>query len=164
VALAKAHDVLTREHWDGAGLGEIAADAIAPYSAKGGPPRFQIDGPNLRLHPKSALALSMALHELATNAVKYGALSNGTGAVQISWMLNGDDPRRFRLRWAESGGPPVEKPQRRGFGSRLVERGLAQDLSGEVRLDFERSGLICTIDAPLSEVAGGGMNNPLEPR
>lgn len=96
----------------------------------------------------------MALHELATNAVKYGALSNGTGAVAIDWRITDDVPRRFRLRWTETGGPPVEEPRRRGFGSRLVESGLAQDLGGEVRLHFEKSGLICTNDAPLSEVAG----------
>jgi PAS domain S-box-containing protein len=154
VALAKTHDVLTREHWTGAGLNEVMADAVTAYSGEGQAMRFHIGGPDLRLQTKSALALSMALHELATNAVKYGALANATGTVAINWRITQDDPQRFRLRWTETGGPPVEEPRRRGFGSRLVECGLAQDLGGDVRLHFERSGLICTIDAPLSEVAG----------
>jgi two-component sensor histidine kinase len=155
VALAKAHDVLTRERWEGAHLSEIVANAIAPYSGDGRTNRFHVEGVDLRLQTRSALAFSMALHELGTNAVKYGALSNGTGTVAIDWNVTQGSPQRFRLRWAESGGPPVEKPRRRGFGSRLVERGLAQDLGGEVQLDFKRSGLICTIDAPLSEIFGG---------
>ena len=98
----------------------------------------------------------MALHELATNAVKYGALSNGTGNVAIDWRLVPGDPQRFRFRWVEKGGPPVETPRKRGFGSRLIERGLAQDLAGEARLSFEREGVVCTIEAPLSE-AGGNL-------
>src|SRR6185437_7562617 len=108
---------------------------------------------------KSALALSMALHELATNAVKHGALSNRTGAVEIDWRFSQGEGARFRLCWIERGGPPVEKPRRRGFGSRLVEQGLAQDLAGEVRLDFERAGLRCTIDAPLAGVTGEGIDS-----
>lgn len=157
MALAKAHDVLTREHWVGADLNEVVSDAIAAYSEDGQASRFQVSGPELRLQPKSALALSMALHELATNAVKHGALSNGTGAVEIEWHVSQGDQKRFHLRWIESGGPPVEKPRRRGFGSRLVEQGLAQDLAGQARLDFETSGLICTIGAPLAEVSGDGL-------
>jgi two-component sensor histidine kinase len=97
----------------------------------------------------------MALHELATNAVKHGALSNGTGNVKITWRLTSGDPQRFQLRWAETGGPPVETPRRRGFGSRLIEQGLAHDLAGEVRLAFARAGLVYTIDAPLKEIGGG---------
>jgi two-component sensor histidine kinase len=155
LALARAHDVLTREHWAGADLRKVVSDAVAAYSEDGRAPRVQVNGPDLRLQPKSALALSMALHELATNAVKHGALSNGSGAVEIDWHISRDEQQRFRLRWIESGGPAVEKPRRRGFGSRLVEQGLAQDLAGDVRLDFERAGLVCTIDAPLAEVVGG---------
>lgn len=155
IALAKAHDVLTLEHWAGADLRRVVADSIAPYQEDGRAPRFSVDGPDLRLRPHSALALSMALHELATNAVKHGALSNGAGSVDIDWRVSPADRQRFSLRWVESGGPPVEKPRRRGFGSRLVEQGLAQDLAGEVRLDFERAGLVCSIEAPLAEVAAG---------
>jgi two-component sensor histidine kinase len=109
----------------------------------------------VRLRPKAVLALSMALHELATNAVKYGALSNATGNVEINWRLLPGAPRRLQLRWAESGGPPVAAPRRRGFGSRLVEEGLAYDLAGKAQLTFAREGLVCTIDAPLDEAEEG---------
>lgn len=154
VALAKAHDVLTQQQWEGADLDNVVADAIAPYSYGAAGSRFRAAGPHIRLEPKAALALSMALHELATNAVKYGALSNGTGNVEITWRLGPGDPQRFQLRWAESGGPPVEPPNRRGFGSILVERGLARDLAGEAHLSFARDGLVYTIDAPLDEIRG----------
>ena len=161
VALAKAHDVLTQESWEGAGLKQIVANAISAYLDDRGGQRFEIDGPELRVQPKSALALSMALHELATNAVKYGSLSNQVGRVRISWVSTQDTPPRFQLRWAESDGPPVEPPRGRGFGSRLIEQGLARELAGEVQLDFERQGLVCTIEAPLVEVAWGVTGSTL---
>lgn len=155
MALAKAHDVLTREHWEAADLEKLVADAMAPHAGDIREPRFRIAGPSVRLRPKAALALSMALHELATNAAKYGALSNSTGGVEISWRVVPGDPTRFQLRWAEVGGPPVEAPRRRGFGSRLIEQGLSQDLGGEVRLDFAGPGVVCMIEALLDEVAAG---------
>lgn len=155
VALSKAHNVLTQEHWEGASLNKVVADAIAAYSCDVKKSRFQVAGPIVRLQPRTVLALSMALHELATNAVKYGALSNKTGGVEINWRLTPGDQQRFQLRWAESGGPPVETPRRRGFGSRLIEQGLAQDLAGAARLTFAPEGLVCTIDAPLDEIVGG---------
>jgi two-component sensor histidine kinase len=96
----------------------------------------------------------MALHELATNAVKYGALSNDTGKVQISWIVE-DKGRDFQFRWSESGGPLVVVPRRRGFGSRLIEQGLSQDLAAQVRLEFEEEGVVCTIKAPIDEVRAG---------
>ena len=96
----------------------------------------------------------MALHELATNAVKYGALSNGTGEVEVSWTIQ-DHSQDFQLRWAERGGPPVISPHRRGFGSRLIEQGLSQDLGGEVRLQFDSQGVVCTSRAPLDEIRDG---------
>jgi two-component sensor histidine kinase len=94
----------------------------------------------------------MALQELATNAVKYGALSNETGEVRLEWQVDesGKEPR-LRLTWAESGGPSVKAPSRQGFGTRLIERSLAQDLEGEVRLVFEPEGLVCTIQARLEK-------------
>ena len=157
-ALAKAHDVLTREAWEGASLNRVVADAVAAYSGDIQASRFRVAGPLVRLRPNAVLALSMALHELATNALKYGALSNGTGSVEINWLLIPGDPRRFRFRWTESGGPPVGMPSRRGFGSRLIEQGLAHDLAGEVRLTFAPAGLVCTIDAPLDEI---GQREPV---
>jgi two-component sensor histidine kinase len=152
VALSRAHDLLTQEHWLGASLNKVVADTTAAYSGDGQEPRFHVAGPIVRLQPKAVLALSMALHELATNAVKYGALTNITGSVEITWRLIPGDPQRFELRWAESGGPPVKMPRRRGFGSRLVEQGLAQDLAGEARLTFAPGGVVCTIAAPLDEI------------
>lgn len=152
VALSKAHDVLTQGQWEGASLNAVVADAIAAYSGDAKSARFQLAGPIVQLQPKAVLALSMVLHELATNAVKYGALSNTAGSVGINWRRIPGDPGRLRLRWAESGGPPVQTPPRRGFGSRLIEQGLARDLACEARLTFAREGLVCTIDAPLDEI------------
>jgi two-component sensor histidine kinase len=98
-----------------------------------------------------ALALAMALQELATNAVKYGALSNGAGQIRVLWKLNSASaPNRLNLMWEESDGPPVHEPVRRGFGTRLIERSLAHDLAGEVRIEFAPTGVQCSVDAPLA--------------
>jgi len=105
----------------------------------------------VRLPPRMALALAMALQELATNAVKYGALSNEAGEVRIQWALDRTKvPPCLHLRWQEGGGPPVKVPTRRGFGTRLIERSLALDLDGDVQIDFAPGGVVCTVDAPLS--------------
>jgi PAS domain S-box-containing protein len=151
IALSRAHDVLTRENWDGANLREIVRQAIEPYRRQEDD-RFVIKGEAVRLPPRMALALAMALQELATNAVKYGALSSDTGRVEVAWAVErtGAAPR-LKLRWRESGGPPVAPPSRRGFGSRLIERSLARDLSGGVSLEFAPEGLVCTIDAPVQK-------------
>jgi PAS domain S-box-containing protein len=153
LALSKSHDVLTRQHWEGADLIDVVDGAIAPYRGRSEQNRFSIAGEPLRLRPKAVLALSLAFHELATNAVKYGALSNDSGNVSIDWRVV-PQSRRFELRWKEHGGPAVQPPARRGFGSRLVERGLAQDIAANVRLTFGDSGVTCSIDAPLHEIAG----------
>ena len=148
-ALSRAHDVLTRENWIGADLREIIDGAVQPYRSWGGS-RVRIKGPEVRLLPQTALALAMALHELATNAVKYGALSNASGQVDIAWtVLSGDQHERILMRWKESGGPPVQPPTRRGFGTRLIERSLAHDLGGEATIDFASEGVVCTICAPV---------------
>ncbi|MDQ4136333.1 MAG: PAS domain S-box protein, partial [Pseudomonadota bacterium] len=149
MALSRAHDVLTRENWEGASLREIVLQALEPYANRR-EDRLHLSGRDIRLVPRAALALAMALQELATNAVKYGALSNGAGEIDIAWKLDRKaDPPRLRLRWEERGGPPVSPPARRGFGSRLIERSLAQDLDGEVRIAFAPTGVVCTVDAPL---------------
>jgi PAS domain S-box-containing protein len=153
IALSKSYDVLTHQHWEGADLRDVVNGAIAPYRGRSAPDRFSIEGERLRLRPKAVLALSLAFHELAINAVKYGALSNDNGRVLLDWRVD-PQSQRFELRWRESGGPAVQPPARRGFGSRLVERGLAQDIAGEARLTFSDSGLECAIDAPLHEIAG----------
>ena len=148
-ALAKAHDVLTRESWEGASLRDIVEEALAAHrDARAA--RFAITGPDVRLAPRAALAIAMALHELATNAAKYGALSNESGRVRLDWRVAaGESGPALHLTWAEEGGPPVAPPARKGFGTRLIERGLAADLDGDVCLDFRPAGVVCTIEAPL---------------
>jgi PAS domain S-box-containing protein len=150
IALSRAHDVLTRENWEGASIEEIIAGAVEAYRQRG-EGRFSIKGPDVRLPPRTALALAMATQELVTNAVKYGALSNETGQVRITWLIDrSEKPARLELRWQEIGGPLVKPPDRRGFGSRLVERSLAQDLGGEVKIEFAPTGVVCTVKAPLN--------------
>ncbi|KSV64751.1 hypothetical protein N183_34645 [Sinorhizobium sp. Sb3] len=149
INLSKAHDLLTRESWQSADLRKIVADTVKPLA--GGESRFQIEGPSIRLSPSAALAVAMALHELSTNAAKYGALTSEDGRVSIAWQLHGKgDERKFVLRWQESGGPPVVQPTRKGFGSLLIERALASELRGEVHVGYEITGLECTIIAPIS--------------
>ena len=151
IALSKAHDVLTRESWEAASLHQIVSEAMEPFRAHG-ENRIKVAGSQVRLPPSMALAVAMALQELATNAVKYGALSNQTGEVEIDWSLDGtDSPAHLHLRWEESGGPPVQLPNRRGFGTRLIERSLAGDLHGEAKIEFASSGLVCTITAPVPD-------------
>jgi PAS domain S-box-containing protein len=146
MALSRAHDVLTRESWEGASLREIVDGAVSPHGGAG----FEIAGPDLRVSPRVALALAMSLHELCTNAAKYGALSCPDGVVSVVWAVAGESGgRRLAFRWAERGGPPVTPPARRGFGSRLIERQLATEFDGSVRLDFRPEGVVCTIDARL---------------
>ncbi|MCW5733252.1 MAG: PAS domain-containing protein [Enhydrobacter sp.] len=141
LTLSGAHSLLTDESWDGAHLA-----AVARASLRAGRDRISFAGEDLRLRPKSAVALAMALHELGTNALKYGALSVEQGSVAVRWSTSDG---RFRLHWEERGGPVVLAPVRRGFGSRMIERGLAAELRGEVRIDWRPEGVVCTIDAPL---------------
>ena len=152
-ALSRAHDVLTRQQWEGADLGEIVQGAVLLFAGAEAD-RFSISGPPVWLAPHQALALAMALHELATNAAKYGALSNLEGRVRLAWSVTGAGAeRRLVLEWREAQGPTVTIPRRKGFGSRLLERGLARELGGRVQMDFRPHGLVCTIEAPLLEPA-----------
>ena len=145
MALSGAHDMLTREHWDGADLRDIVARAIAPHRGDGS--RIRFAGPSIRLLPKSALALAMALHELCTNAVKYGALKGDRGQVSIDWRTtNAEASPGLWLHWEESGGPAVQPPQRHGFGSRLL-RTLSEDLDARVEIHYPATGVVCTIVA-----------------
>ena len=111
--------------------------------------RFQVEGPAVHLNPKRALALGMALHELATNAAKYGALSNATGAVHVHWAIL-PDGKSLNFRWEERGGPLVAAPEHRGFGLRLIEHGMEREISGKVTLDFRPEGLVCQWDMKLT--------------
>jgi PAS domain S-box-containing protein len=148
VALSRAHDQLTRGRWESANLKEIAEEIFAPYSSGGG---LAIDGEGVYLAPQAALMLAMIFHELATNAAKYGSLSAPAGKLALSWKVaNGSSPRRLRIEWQESGGPAVSAPARRGFGSKLVERGITQELKGSAEMTFDPAGLRCTMEIPLS--------------
>ena len=150
IALATAHDILTRENWAGADLVDVVAETVKPHV--GGIDRFRIEGTHVRLGPSAALAISMAIHELGTNAAKYGALSTPEGHVDITWEFGGDSiSRRLKLVWSESGGPAVLKPSAKGFGSKMIERALALELNGEVRIDYVATGVVCTIDAPMPQ-------------
>lgn len=153
LTLAAAHDVLTRESWEGAELDDVATGALDPFGGRNSG-RFVVSGPRVRLEPRAALALALGLHELCTNALKYGALSAEQGYVVVYWEITRDAEPLLRLTWVEHGGPPVAVPARRGFGTRLVERSLAQDLGGTARIDFgDPEGIRCLIEVRLSEVA-----------
>lgn len=157
LALSKAHGLLGRKLWEAVSLRDVIDQILQPFGLNDRRvAHFSIKGDDVRLQPKAALTLAMVLHELATNAVKHGALSNdAAGKVDIAWQVEpapqGD---RMRLRWQESGGPPVTPPRRKGFGSRLIEGGLAQDLEGEVRLDYEPAGVVCQINMPVPRQVG----------
>jgi two-component sensor histidine kinase len=144
-ALSSQHDLLTLDNWEGASFEGVVRRALRPWR-ENEHAHFAVGGPAVHLDPKQALALGMAFHELATNAAKYGAFSNETGMVQVSWTV---EPGLLKLRWEESGGPAVCEPQRRGFGLRLVEYGLAREISGKVSLDFRPEGLLCEWDMKL---------------
>jgi PAS domain S-box-containing protein len=143
-ALAAAHDVLTKRNWEAGSLEQMIAGAVAPHDPGDG--RLTLGGPAVNLEPKTAVAIALAIHELATNAVKYGALSTPAGRVDVRWSVQDG---RLRLRWRETGGPPVLEPPRRGFGMRLLEHGLAEELKGCVRIDFRPEGLVCAVEAQL---------------
>lgn len=142
IALARAHDLLTETEWTAVPLDQIVAAAMSPFEDGH---RFQIDGPAILLPPRQAIAFALALHELATNALKYGALSAPGGRVHIAWALR---DKGFRLSWVEQGGPMVVSPTHTGFGMRLLKRNLAAELSGEISLNYLPEGLRCEISAP----------------
>ncbi|HZH10012.1 MAG TPA: HWE histidine kinase domain-containing protein [Microvirga sp.] len=151
-ALARTHDVLTRENWESASLRDIVLEAIQPYQKDRGE-RFDIEGPFLRIPPGMALPISMCLHELLTNAVKYGALSVDAGRVVIAWSVDETGPGQLlRFRWEETGGPLVVEPTRAGFGTRLIQRSLSRELGGEVEVQYPPTGVVCLINVPLKGV------------
>ena len=151
MALSNTHNLLAMDAWTGVGLREIVLAELAPYRQEG-EARAEVAGEPLRLDAKTALALGMALHELATNAGKYGALSVQEGCVDVHWETRQLLGRKWlRLRWVERNGPPVATPAKRGFGTRLITDGLGFELDGEVTLEFAPAGLVCIIDVPLPE-------------
>jgi two-component sensor histidine kinase len=147
-ALSRAHDVLTVESWEGAELRQVALRALEPFASKD--ERVSVDGPDVWLIPKKALAIAMTLHELATNATKYGALSNDAGAVRVSWVVAPfDGAGELELTWMEQGGPPVSLPTRKGFGTRLIQRNLAHDLGGGASVEYRPQGVVAVIRSPI---------------
>lgn len=147
LGLSQAHDLLTHERWHGADLRDVAERALGPFvGASAG--QVRLDGPPAWLAPGAALSMALIFHELATNAVKYGALSVPEGRVDLTWTLEG---RTLNVSWAESGGPLVAPPARKGFGTRLIERGLRGELHGSASMSYPPSGLICQMTAQLAE-------------
>ncbi|MGU3537959.1 PAS domain S-box protein [Methylobacterium sp. A54F] len=150
ISLGRAHDILTQASWAQAPIAEVVEGALAVHRG-GAACRIRTSGPGVLLAAKPALALALALHELATNAAKYGALSNAEGSVDLRWHVvhEGEAPR-FCLTWSEQGGPPIlSVPSHRGFGSRLIERSFAAEVGGDVRLTYAPTGLVCRLEAPL---------------
>lgn len=151
-SLAAANDVLTREGGDWATLTEVVIAALHPFGVEQ-EQRFKIGGPILRLAPRVALAFALAIHELATNSAKYGALSKDLGRVLVSWdLIDGSQPTRLWFQWQEVGGPPVTQPTRRGFGTRMIERALAQEIGGTAEIDYRQRGVVFTAEAPLPDI------------
>jgi two-component sensor histidine kinase len=150
-ALARAHDLLTAEKWDGTWLADVVRTALSPYcGGRAEAPQVSVEGPGVRLAPMVAVSLSMAFHELATNAAKYGALSNDSGRLQVAWRSEGSSPPVILLEWIERDGPVVVAPRRRGFGSRLIERNVPIELGGRACLEFAPAGVHCRLWLPLS--------------
>ncbi|MEO6382783.1 MAG: HWE histidine kinase domain-containing protein [Nitrobacter sp.] len=147
MTLSHAHDILTQTSWTSAPIKDVVEGALTPYRSGRG--RIQVSGSNLDLLPKQALALSLAVHELATNGTKYGSLS-ADGTVDIEWSNEPTETGNgFRFTWTESGGPSVKEPTRKGFGSRLIEKMLANDFGGEVRTFYHPGGVVVELVAPM---------------
>jgi two-component sensor histidine kinase len=144
-ALARVHTLFVQSRWAGAELHSLVTQELLPYGADR-EIRVRIDGPKVMLEPNTAQMVAMSLHELATNAAKYGSLSAAAGRVDITWSCATDG--RLNLRWTESGGPAVTPPTRIGFGTRIMENVIGQ-LGGKVHFDWRNQGLICEIALPL---------------
>lgn len=147
MSLSHTHDLLTLSHWQGADLRAVLEHETDAH----GPARIALHGPPVALEPAAALSLGMIFHELATNAAKYGALSAQDGRVCVDWTVANQASRTLNVVWREAGGPPVETPTRRGFGSRLIERNVRHDLAGEVKLSYASDGFIAEFFIPLDK-------------
>jgi two-component sensor histidine kinase len=144
-ALANVHSLFAQSRWTGAELSSLVKQELSPYS-RDGEMRTQIDGPTVMLKPELAQAMAVGLHELATNAAKYGALSGAKGQVRVEWSCRAD--RQLVLRWIETGGPPVSPPTRKGFGTHVMEAMIRGHVAGDVRLNWHTEGLACEITLP----------------
>jgi PAS domain S-box-containing protein len=148
-ALSNAHTLLVESRWAGAKLHSLVTEELAPYSLEDAS-RADIIGPELVLQPQLAQTIAMVLHELTTNAVKYGALSIPSGRLRVEWSRG---EAHLVIRWSEADGPPVKPPQRQGFGTRVVNR-VIQDLKGSLRFDWNPEGIACEIVVPVGQLAG----------
>ena len=148
-ALGHAHALLAQSRWSGAELERLVEDELAPYRC-GLEPRARFRGPNLVLDPKAAQSMAMALHELTTNAAKYGALSMPCGEVDVEWRHGPNG--RLMFRWAESHGPAVKPPRRRGFGTSVIVGMIRDQLDGDVRFEWRKDGLVCEINLPAEKL------------
>lgn len=152
-ALAAAHSLLTERSWEAARIEDtIHSSVTATLGSEAD--RVALSGPGLSLPPQTTVSLAMLVHELSTNALKYGALSNAEGQVTVTWGVSGEAPLRIlTIEWRESGGPPVEEPARRGFGTRLIQRGLSAEGDNKAAITFDRDGLRCTVTTRIEESA-----------
>jgi two-component sensor histidine kinase len=141
--LSAAQDVLTQSAWARASLPFLIGETLKAHCNAA---QFSMNGPEVELASKMALAMALALHELATNATKYGALSRDDGRIAIGWSMTADE---FHFRWQEIGGPPVAFPTHRGFGSRMIEKALASSVQGTSKIAYEPAGVVFTLTAPI---------------
>ena len=146
-AMSRAHDLLAEERWLGAEMNAIITREVGSFDSGSA---IAASGPRLRLNPRAALSIALVIHELATNASKYGALSAPDGKISVTWQADrSHSGPAVTLRWEETGGPEVSPPSNRGFGSMLIESSIAYELEGRAHLDFRRDGLVCVIIMPM---------------
>lgn len=149
LALGRAHDLLMQISWSNASLTHTLSGATEPYDSQG-TRRFHFNGPDIRITSGAVIALAMTLNELCTNTTKFGALSNANGRIEIAWTID-EATQRMCLTWTETGGPPVQRPTRRSFGTRMMES-LGQQLNGRVKLTYDPSGFVYFLDVPLRSI------------
>jgi two-component system CheB/CheR fusion protein len=159
-SLSETQNLLTRTNWAGATMRDVLQAEAAPYIKQDGA-NFELNGPDLLLTPRAALSLALVVHELTTNALKYGALSRPAGRIAVSWNLGGaGSNRHLKLEWKETGGPKVKPPSRRGFGRRMIEEGLSYELGGNAELNFDPGGFNCTIEVSAGDAVADEQGRP----
>jgi two-component sensor histidine kinase len=149
LALSRAHDLLMQVSWSNASLTRTVSGATEPFDSQGNR-RFHFNGPDIKVASSAVIAIAMTLNELCTNTTKFGALSTPAGSVEVAWTID-EEKRRLCLTWIERGGPPVQPPTRRSFGTRMMES-LGQQLNGQVQLSYEPSGFVYSLDVPLRSI------------